>query len=88
MLDGCLLLPDWTDTFTGQRFHLSAEYEYGFFVEWEGGSVLLYLPRQGTRHLLQLGGDDALIWLDSANLDALKGIFEAQGVFYPPVLER
>lgn len=84
LLDGHLLLPDWTDVFTGQQFYYSSAYPcHGVLAEWEDGSVLLVLPKHGTRHLLQLLGDDALIWLDSAELNALTTVYQAHDVYYP-----
>ncbi len=91
MLDGCLLLPDWTDIFSGQRFFYSPAYACrGLLFEWDGSSVLLVLPKQGSPHLLQVLGrnNNELIWLDSADLDALAAIFEANGVFCPPMLKE
>lgn len=89
LLDGHLLLPDWTDEFIGQRFYYSSAYPcHGVLLEWTGGSMLLVLPKQGTRHLLQLLGHDALIWLDSAELDALAVVYQANDMYYPPVFSE
>ncbi len=89
ILADALRLPDWTNTIPGQRFYYDDWHTCGILVyNIDGYNLLFVLPKQGSRHLLQVLGRDnnELIWLDATDLSALAAIFEKHGVFYPPVL--
>lgn len=84
-------LPDWTNTIPGQRFYYDDWHTCGILVNGLNDyNLFLVLPKQGSRHLLQvLGGKkDTLLWLNSDNLDDLAAMFETHGMFYPPVLSE